>query len=77
MFNSDVSLTRLSSCRKKLDPAEEEIKMNEERIHKLMKILRNISKDLKAQLQRKSLLLGTKHYQPLKPIDQVNAKYIL
>ncbi|XP_051530174.1 tripartite motif-containing protein 14 isoform X2 [Myxocyprinus asiaticus] len=47
----------MASCRKKLDPAEEGIKMNEERIQKLMKTLRNISKDLKAQLQRKSLLL--------------------
>ncbi|XP_026132799.1 tripartite motif-containing protein 14 [Carassius auratus] len=49
----------LASCRKKLDPAEGEIKMNEERIHKLMKVLRNISKDLKAQLQRKNLLLDS------------------
>lgn len=49
----------MTSCRKKLDPAEEEIKMNEERVQKLMKALRNISKDLKAQLQQKSLLLGT------------------
>ncbi|XP_018969175.1 tripartite motif-containing protein 14-like isoform X1 [Cyprinus carpio] len=55
-FPEDFTLT---SCRKKLDPAEEEIKMNEERIHKLMKVLRNISKDLKAQLQRKSLLLDS------------------
>ncbi|XP_051959089.1 tripartite motif-containing protein 14-like [Xyrauchen texanus] len=47
----------MTSCRKKLDPAEEELKMNEEKIQKLMKTLRNISKDLKAQLQRKSLLL--------------------
>lgn len=59
---------RLTSCRKKMDPAEEEIKMNEERIQKLKKVLRNISKDLKAQLQRKSLLLGTKHSQSIKPI---------
>lgn len=49
----------LAGCRKKPDPAEGEIKMNEERILKLMKVLRNISKDLKAQLQRKSLLLDS------------------
>ncbi|XP_052467349.1 tripartite motif-containing protein 14-like isoform X4 [Carassius gibelio] len=48
-----------TSCHKKLDPAEEEIKMNEERIQKLMKVLRNISKDLKTQLQRKNLLLDS------------------
>lgn len=54
LFPEDFKMT---NCRKKLDPAEEEIKMNEERVHKLMKTLRNISKDLKAQLQRKSLLL--------------------
>ncbi|XP_026078371.1 tripartite motif-containing protein 14-like isoform X1 [Carassius auratus] len=48
-----------TSCHKKLDPAEEEIKMNEERIQKLMKVLRNISKDLKAQLQRKNLMLDS------------------
>uniref|UniRef100_A0A9J8AEV9 Si:dkey-219e21.4 n=1 Tax=Cyprinus carpio carpio TaxID=630221 RepID=A0A9J8AEV9_CYPCA len=47
------------TCHKKLDRAEEEIKMNEERIHKLTKVLRNISKDLKAQLQRKNLLLDS------------------
>ncbi|XP_056111524.1 tripartite motif-containing protein 14 [Rhinichthys klamathensis goyatoka] len=55
-FPEDFTLT---SCRKKMDPAEEEIKMNEERIQKLKKVLRNISKDLKAQLQRKSLLLDS------------------
>lgn len=49
----------LAGCRKKPDPAEGEIKMNEERIQKLMKVLRNISKDLKAHLQRKSLLLDS------------------
>ncbi|TRY99365.1 hypothetical protein DNTS_014901 [Danionella cerebrum] len=46
-----------STKQKKLDPAEAEIKMNEVRIQKLMKVLRNISKYLKVQLQRKSLLL--------------------
>ncbi|XP_051770369.1 tripartite motif-containing protein 14 isoform X2 [Ctenopharyngodon idella] len=56
LFPEDFTLT---SCRKKLDPAEEQIKMNEEKIQKLMKVLRNISKDLKAQLQRKSLLLDS------------------
>ncbi|KAL7869490.1 hypothetical protein AOLI_G00134780 [Acnodon oligacanthus] len=45
------------SCSKKLDVAEEAIRLNEEKFQKLMKALGKISKELQAQLQRKSLLL--------------------
>ncbi|KAI4900293.1 hypothetical protein NFI96_010564 [Prochilodus magdalenae] len=46
-------------CNKKLDPAEESIRLNEEKFQKLMKVLGKISKELQAQLQRKSLLLDS------------------
>ncbi|KAG7461955.1 hypothetical protein MATL_G00196590 [Megalops atlanticus] len=47
------------SCHKKEGTAEEEIKMNEDRFQRLLKLLRNISKDLQAQLQRKTFLLDS------------------
>ncbi|XP_072522985.1 probable E3 ubiquitin-protein ligase TRIML1 [Salminus brasiliensis] len=47
------------SCHKKLDAAEEAIRLNEEKFQKLMKALGKISKDLQAQLQRKILLLDS------------------
>ena len=37
---------------------QEGIKMNEGRFQRLLKVLRNISKDLQVQLQRKNFLLG-------------------
>ncbi|XP_071762046.1 putative E3 ubiquitin-protein ligase TRIML1 [Centroberyx gerrardi] len=46
------------SC-KKPNASENEIRLNEERFEKLMKTLCSISKDLKAQLQRKTLLLDS------------------
>ncbi|XP_023831454.1 tripartite motif-containing protein 14 isoform X1 [Salvelinus sp. IW2-2015] len=45
---------------KKPDASEAEIRLNEERFEKLLKTLRSFYKDLKAQLQRKTLLLGNK-----------------
>ncbi|KAJ8382193.1 hypothetical protein SKAU_G00029710 [Synaphobranchus kaupii] len=47
------------SCQKKEDAAQEGSKMNEGRFQRLLKALRNISKDLQAQLQRKSFLLDS------------------
>ncbi|XP_066520419.1 nuclear factor 7, ovary [Hoplias malabaricus] len=47
------------SCNKKLDAAEGTIKLNEEKFQKLMKALGKISKQLQAQLQKKSLLLDS------------------
>ncbi|XP_066577015.1 E3 ubiquitin-protein ligase TRIM62 isoform X1 [Amia ocellicauda] len=47
------------SCPKKKDGAEQSIKLNEGRFHRLLKILHNISKDLDTQLQRKCLLLDS------------------
>ncbi|KAJ8268881.1 hypothetical protein COCON_G00114880 [Conger conger] len=47
------------SCRKKEDAAQEGIKMSEGRFQRLLKALRNISKDLQAQLQRRNFLLDS------------------
>ncbi|KAG8006314.1 Nuclear factor 7 [Nibea albiflora] len=44
---------------KKPDASEKEIRLNEERFQRLLKTLASISKQLRAQLQRKTLLLGT------------------
>nr|XP_033472277.1 uncharacterized protein si:dkey-219e21.4 [Epinephelus lanceolatus] len=44
---------------KKPDASEMEIRLSEERFERLLKTLSSISKQLKAQLQRKTLLLGT------------------
>lgn len=44
---------------KKPDASEKEIRLNEGRFERLLKILSSISKNLKSQLQRKTLLLGT------------------
>ncbi|XP_024229611.1 tripartite motif-containing protein 14 [Oncorhynchus tshawytscha] len=44
---------------KKPDASEAEIRLNEERFEKLLKTLRSFHKDLKAQLQRKTLLLDS------------------
>ncbi|KAM3857761.1 E3 ubiquitin-protein ligase TRIM62 [Diretmus argenteus] len=44
---------------KKPDASETEIRLNEERFERLLKTLRSVSKDLKAQLQRKTLLLDS------------------
>ena len=43
---------------KKPDASEAEIRLNEGRFERLLRRLRSISKQLKAQLQRKTLLLG-------------------
>ncbi|KPP63814.1 nuclear factor 7, ovary-like [Scleropages formosus] len=45
------------SCPKKKEAAKEEITMNEDRFHKLLKILRSVCNKLEAQLQRKSFML--------------------
>ncbi|KAI5616358.1 tripartite motif-containing protein 14-like [Silurus asotus] len=42
------------SCRKKQDAAELNIRLNDEKFQKLMKILGKISKDLQVQLQKKN-----------------------
>lgn len=47
------------SCQKKEDAAQEGIKLSEGRFQRLLKTLRNISKDLQAQLQRKNFLLDS------------------
>lgn len=47
------------SLHKKPDPSEADIKLNEDRFEKLLKTLRTISNDLRAQLQRKTLLLDS------------------
>ncbi|XP_018529832.1 nuclear factor 7, ovary [Lates calcarifer] len=44
---------------KKPDASEKEIRLNEERFEKLLKTLSSISRNLKAQLQRKTLLLDS------------------
>ncbi|XP_026209262.1 nuclear factor 7, ovary [Anabas testudineus] len=44
---------------KKPDASEKEIRLNEERFERLLKMLSSISKSLKAQLQRKTLLLDS------------------
>ncbi|KAM6894506.1 uncharacterized protein PEZ65_022171 [Lycodopsis pacificus] len=44
---------------KKPDASEKEIRLNEERFERLLKTLSSISKQLKAQLQRKALLLDS------------------
>ncbi|KAM6959864.1 E3 ubiquitin-protein ligase TRIM62 isoform 2-T2 [Tautogolabrus adspersus] len=44
---------------KKPDASEKEIRLNDERFEKLLKTLSSISKQLKAQLQRKTLLLDS------------------
>lgn len=49
-----------SSSLKKPDTSEKEIRLNEERFERLLKTLSSIAKNLKARLQRKTLLLGTK-----------------
>ncbi|KAJ8390287.1 hypothetical protein AAFF_G00108560 [Aldrovandia affinis] len=51
------------SFHKKENAAEEGIKMNEGRFQRLLKALRNISKDLQAQLQRKNFLLDSSAVQ--------------
>ena len=48
----------VSSCHKKADASEAEIRLNEDRFEKLMRALRTISNSLKAQFQRNTLLLG-------------------
>ncbi|KAM8748004.1 E3 ubiquitin-protein ligase TRIM62 isoform 3-T3 [Acanthopagrus schlegelii] len=44
---------------KKPDASEQEIRLNEERFERLLKTLSSISKNLRAQLQRKTLLLDS------------------
>nr|XP_046236888.1 E3 ubiquitin-protein ligase TRIM62 [Scatophagus argus]XP_046236889.1 E3 ubiquitin-protein ligase TRIM62 [Scatophagus argus] len=44
---------------KKPDASEQEIRLNEERFERLLKTLSSVSKQLKAQLQRKTLLLDS------------------
>ncbi|XP_076856070.1 E3 ubiquitin-protein ligase TRIM62 [Brachyhypopomus gauderio] len=51
--------TEKLSCHKKLDADGEAIRLNEERFQKLLKALGKLSKELEAQLQRKSLLLDS------------------
>ncbi|XP_060887104.1 E3 ubiquitin-protein ligase TRIM62 [Labrus mixtus] len=46
---------------KKPDASEKEIRLNDERLEKLLKTLSSISKQLRAQLQRKTLLLDSSH----------------
>ncbi|XP_068455763.1 tripartite motif-containing protein 14 [Clinocottus analis] len=48
---------RISLSPKKPDASERDIRLNEERFERLLKTLSSISKQLKAQLQRKALLL--------------------
>lgn len=48
-----------SSSLKKPDTSEKEIRLNEERFERLLKTLSSISKNLKARLQRKTLLLDS------------------
>ncbi|XP_062305550.1 E3 ubiquitin-protein ligase TRIM62 [Osmerus eperlanus] len=47
------------SCHKKADASEAEIRLNEDRFEKHMRALRSISNGLKAQFQRKTLLLDS------------------
>ncbi|XP_062371699.1 tripartite motif-containing protein 72 [Sardina pilchardus] len=47
------------SCHKKPDAAEEHIRLNEERFQNLLRKLQQISRDLQAQLQRKTFLLDS------------------
>lgn len=56
---SDVHLCGHLFSPKTPDPSEREIRLNEERFEKLLKTLSSISKNLRVQLQRKTLLLGT------------------
>lgn len=56
---SVVIICDLSCSPKKPDASEKEIRLNEERFQRLLKTLASISKQLRAQLQRKTLLLGT------------------
>lgn len=54
-----LSLACLNSrSPKKPDASEQKIRLNEERFERIIKSLSSISKQLAAQLQRKTLLLG-------------------
>lgn len=45
---------------KKAEASEQEIQLNEERLERILRFLSSISKQLKAQLRRKTLLTGTR-----------------
>ncbi|XP_019899065.2 E3 ubiquitin-protein ligase TRIM62 [Esox lucius] len=57
--NAQTDFDNLSH--KKTEASEAEIRLNEDRFEKLLKNLNTIFKDLKAQLQRKNLLLDSSH----------------
>lgn len=53
-----ITILDIFNSPKKPDVSEQDIRLNEERFERILKSLSSISKHLKAQLQRKTLILG-------------------